>query len=930
MRLIKRFEPLAVAFAVLFAAVASFAQSTDEWSLIQEKKQQQTERARVQSQEYAKDRAEEKLPQMLTPEQSARTFTLADGYEATLYASEVDFPIASPVAMTFDDRGRLWVANSPTYPHLLPGELPRDSIVILEDSNRDGRADQAKVFADDLYLPLGIALGNGGVYVAQEPNLVFLRDTNGDDVADEREVLLQGFGTADSHHAIHAFEWGPDGGLYLHEGIFLNSQVETPDGPRRLHDGGVWRYEPARARLQVYSSYRFTNPWGHAFDYWGNDLLCDASSGRNFYMPYLTGKEMPYPVPGKVNDDSYAELAFNIRGRPSSGCDFVSSSAFRDEDQGRWISNQVLGFQGVRWNHFKDKGAGWEAVETKQDLLQSTDPNFRPVGMAFGPDGALYLIDYYNPIIGHMQYSLRDPRRDKSHGRVWRIVAKDRPLRWQPDFAAASVDQLLKLLEDKESRIRFHARRRLQEMPGRQVVPALQRWLAGLDPRSVDYEHHQLEVLWIYQGLEVIKKPLLERLLASEQFDARAGAARVLRFWLPHYVDPLPLLRKLVEDEHPRVRLQGIVMASYIPSAQAAGLALLAAMKPLDPGMETALSHTLKILAPHGQPVLPADIGRRDSNEMMAQLRKAMSVEGLLAGVMTEEVAKELLSRPNLSPVQYDRLLAELMNLRNQTPIDLALGLYAELPDGSPSERQLAVPVALAKTSELAANRGRFEALVRDKSGIRRQVALAAIARLDADVGPALRLAEQAPGGLVDAMKAAPLLEPQLRAGLRLRAQQYLADRSASDIPALSAALGAVDAAQWPRQADLVASFERGEKLYPEYCGVCHQMQGQGIAGAFPPLADSDWVKARNDKLIRIVMNGLSGPLEVKGQKFQSTMAPLGGVLNDQQIADVLTFVRHSWHNVGGSVEAKEVAAVRRKFGGRQDFWTVKELEKVR
>jgi len=915
--------------AVLLAAGTVLAQSTDEWSLIQEKKKQQAERAHVQTQEYAKEKAEEKLPQMLTPAQSAKTFTLADGYEATLYASEVDFPIASPVAMAFDDRGRLWVANSPTYPHLLPGELPRDSIVILEDSNRDGRADKSTVFANDLYLPLGIALGNGGVYVAQEPNLVLMRDTNGDDVADEREIVLQGFGTADSHHAIHAFEWGPDGGLYLHEGIFLNSQVETPYGPRRLHDGGVWRYQPTRAKLDVYSSYRFTNPWGHRFDYWGNDLLCDASSGRNFYMPYLTAKEMPYPVPGKVNDDSYAELAFNIRGRPSSGCDFVSSSSFREEDQGRWISNQVLGFQGVRWNHFKDKGAGWEAVETKQDLLQSTDPNFRPVGMAFGPDGALYLIDYYNPIIGHMQYSLRDPRRDKSHGRVWRIVAKDRPSRWQPDFAGASVDQLLKLLEDKEARVRYHARRRLQEMASAQVVPALQRWLAGLDQRSADYDHHQLEGLWIYQGLDVINKPLVDRLLASKEFNARAGAARVLRFWLPHYDDPLPLLRRLVEDEHPRVRLQGIIIASFIPSAQAAGMALIAAMKPLDPGMETALSHTLKILAPYGQPALPADISNVDSKQMMAQLLRAMSVEGLLAGVMTEDVAKELLSRPNLTSGQYDRLLVELTNLRKQTPLELVLGLYGELPEGSPSERQLAVPVALAKAPDLAAHRGRLEALVRDKSGIRRQVAIAAIARLDNDVGPALQLAEKTPGGLTDAFKAAPLLEPQLQAELKLRAQQFLG-QSTSDVRATAAALGAADATQWPRQAGLVASFERGEKLFPEYCGVCHQMQGQGIPGAFPPLAASDWVKAENDKLIRIVMNGLAGPLTVRGETFQSTMAPLGGVLNDQQIADVLTFVRHSWNNTGGPVDAKEVTLVRRKYGSRQDFWTVKELEASR
>ncbi|MGH8428862.1 MAG: c-type cytochrome, partial [Solimonas sp.] len=268
-----------------------------------------------------------------------------------------------------------------------------------------------------------------------------------------------------------------------------------------------------------------------------------------------------------------------------------------------------------------------------------------------------------------------------------------------------------------------------------------------------------------------------------------------------------------------------------------------------------------------------------------------------------------------------------LASLRRQTPLDVALDLYSKLPEGAPSEQALAVPVALSTPADLAAHRTSLEALVRKRSGIRRQVAIAALARLDTDLAPALQLAEQSPGGLTDAFKAAPLLEASQRPGLQQRAQQYLQSQSTGDLRTVAAALGAADAARWPRQAGLVASFERGEKLFPEYCSACHQPQGQGIPGAFPPLADSDRVKSENDKLIRIVMNGLAGPITVKGETYQSTMAPLGGVLNDQQIADVLTFVRHSWNNSGGAVDAEEVAAVRRRYGSRQGFWTVKELE---
>ena len=133
----------------------------------------------------------------------------AAGYDISLFASEKEFPeIANPLAMTFDTRGRLWVLTSPTYPHVLPGVPPHDKLVILDDVNQDGRADKLTVFADGLYIPTGFELGDGGVYVSQQPNLVFLRDTDGDDKADERRILLHGFGTEDSHHSIHAFTWG--------------------------------------------------------------------------------------------------------------------------------------------------------------------------------------------------------------------------------------------------------------------------------------------------------------------------------------------------------------------------------------------------------------------------------------------------------------------------------------------------------------------------------------------------------------------------------------------------------------------------------------------------------------------------------------------------------------------------------------------------
>ena len=347
----------------------------------------------------------------------------APGYEVNLFASEEQFPdIAKPVAMTFDARGRLWVLTSPTYPHLLPGDAPNDKLVILEDTNEDGRADKSTVFADGLHLPMGFELGDGGVYVSQEPNLMFLRDTNGDDRADERRVILHGFGTEDSHHAIHAFQWGPGGDLYFQEGTFLHSQVETPHGPVRVENAAVFRYVPKTERLEVFVSYPFANPWGHVVDSWGQHFISDASGGANYYGTPFSG-HVDYPRKQRPMKEWTL-----TKVRPTGNIEFIRSRHFPDEVQGHFVINNVIGFHGTKQYRVVEDGSGFTGIEV-EPLLQSTDPNFRPVAMQMGPDGALYIGDWFNPLIGHMQYSLRDPRRDVQHGRIWRVTAKGRPLR---------------------------------------------------------------------------------------------------------------------------------------------------------------------------------------------------------------------------------------------------------------------------------------------------------------------------------------------------------------------------------------------------------------------------------------------------------------------------------------------------------------------
>lgn len=849
---------------------------------------------------------------LLPPAATLESFELYPGYTANLYASEVDFPIGAPVAINFDHRGRLWVANSPTYPHLLPGELPTDSIVILEDSDRDGVADKHTVFAGDLSLPMGFALVKEGALIVQAPDVVLARDDDGDGVMDSKEVVLSGFGTADSHHVISALEWGPDGALYMQDGWFLRSQVETPYGPRRLHDGGVWRYEPDTRRLDIVVSYNFANPWGHVFDDWGQSILCDASGGENYYLGYLMAPNI-YPEADKPESIDSA-LAFLNRGRPTAGCDIVSSANFAPEDQGRFMVNQSIGFHGVRWNHFSDdpEGAGFAMRETDGDLLQSDHSAFRPVAMEFGPDGALYILDFYSPVIGHMQFSVRDERRDKSHGRIWRVTRDDGPTDWQPDFAAAGVDELVEHLKSEWAPWRFHARRLLQQMDATVVLPAVDRWLADLDPSDQHYAHYRLEGLWVHSGQRSYPEALLKELLTDADFRARAAAARLYRFVPQKGLDEASLVRAMLEDEHPRVRLEGILNAGQMASAEGAGLALLAANKPMDYGMEYALKRVVKALAPYGEPVTPEGGGGEGF------LLKALPTAELLAREPTDALFAELLNRTDLDREQV-RQLAEARAVEvSKTPAMVAMkALVGGVAAGT--DRALAAVVLAAPDEEL----GALSQALPESGGAALQTVRSGLALRSATDQSAY--VDTLP--LEDALSLAVLFEDaSLQALIMPRAQQVANGEIDASVVAKRYAIALAPDAVSEEVAAQLASYERGAAHYPELCGSCHQLDGRGVEGAFPPLAASDWFLADVDRAVRVVLHGLKGEVVVNGERYSSMMAPLGAVADDRMTADVLNYALNSWGNDGGWVAPGRVQALREQHAGREQPFTVEEL----
>lgn len=527
----------------------------------------------------------------LDGEEAIEKMTIAKGLKVNLFASEKEFPdLANPVQMQFDPAGRLWVAVWPTYPHWKPGEPMNDKILIFEDTNGDGKADKQTIFADGLHCPTGMELWGKGVLVAQQPDLFYLEDTDGDGKADRRIRVLCGLDSADTHHAANSFVLDPGGALYFQEGTFHHTQVETPYGPPvRNANAGVFRYEPRTQKFEVYVNFGFANPHGHVFDRWGQDIVVDGTGANPYHATLFSGQTEPgqrHARPPGV---------YKQKTRPCPGLEILSSKHFPEAWQGNLLVGNVIGFQGILQYKLNDKGASLAGTEV-EPILSSSDPNFRPSDLRIGPDGALYFLDWHNPIIGHMQHNLRDPSRDREHGRIYRVTHEGRPLSKPAKIAGEPIPKLLDLLKDPEDRVRYRTRIELGSRDSAQVLAAAKKWMEGLDRKDPEYEHHVLEALWLHQNHNVVDEALLRRVLRSPDFRARAAATRVLCYWRDRVKEPLELLRLQINDPHPRVRLEAIRALSFFHGEAPLSVAIEMLAHPDDEYLRYTFNETLNTL----------------------------------------------------------------------------------------------------------------------------------------------------------------------------------------------------------------------------------------------------------------------------------------------------------------------------------------------
>jgi glucose/arabinose dehydrogenase/lysophospholipase L1-like esterase len=532
----------------------------------------------------------------LDPEEAIKHMKVPPGCKVNLVASEETFPeLVSPVQMNFDTKGRLWVAAWPSYPERTPTSTVGDKLLIFEDTKGEGKADKCKVFLDNLNCPTGFQFYKDGVLVMQAPDLWFARDSKGKDKADSIERVLMGMDSADSHHTANSMVLDPGGATYLSDGVFHRTQVETAAGPVRNVDGAIFRFEPRTSKFERYVPYGFANPHGRVFDHWGNDIITDATGNESFFGPAFSGY-----LEGPNLKHAGMRQFWDRPSRPCAGTGMISSRHFPDEYQGNFLNCNVIGFQGIFRVNVIEEGSGLKG-KTVQELVKSDDPNFRPSAVAVAPDGSIYFCDWAKPLIGHMQHHIRDPNRDKSHGRIYRITYDGRPLLKPAKIFGQPIPALLALLKEPEDNVRTRAKIELGKHDSAKVIAALAKWTASLDAKDPAYEHYMTEALWVHQWHNVVDEGLLKRMLRSPDYHARAAATRVLCYWRDRVQDPLGLLAIQAKDESPRVRLEAIRACSFFKTGKAAEIALSALEKEANPEkpdyyIKYCLDETMKAL----------------------------------------------------------------------------------------------------------------------------------------------------------------------------------------------------------------------------------------------------------------------------------------------------------------------------------------------
>lgn len=476
-----------------------------------------------------------------TPEQSLARMRVADGFEVSLFAAEP--MIRQPISMTFDRRGRMWVIQYLQYPNpaglkavkvdkflrtvydRVPEPPPKgpkgvDRITILEDTDGDGRADKSHDFLNDLNLATGMALGHGGVFVAQSPYLLFYPDKNRDDVPDgPPEVLLSGFGMEDSHAFPNSLQWGPDGWLYGAQGSTVTATIRGI-----TFQQGIWRYHPVTKAFELFAE-GGGNTWGVDFDRHGN-LMAGTNYGgvamlhqvQGGYYVKNFGKHGELQNPYAFGYFEHVPYPDFKGGHVTCGGIVYQGGLFPEKFRNHYIAANLLS-NVIDWHIIEPKGSSF--VNRRGGELMGTDDTwFRPVDCQVGPDGDVFIADWYDKRANHV-----DPKDDwdKTNGRIYRLRSKGAKPAARPETGELTADTLQASLKHPNNMVRREARRELAESPNPQFNDLLKKNVveAGRDALAIE----SLWALYVNGGFD---EAYAKTLLTHPNEDVRVWAVRLV------------------------------------------------------------------------------------------------------------------------------------------------------------------------------------------------------------------------------------------------------------------------------------------------------------------------------------------------------------------------------------------------------------------
>jgi mono/diheme cytochrome c family protein/glucose/arabinose dehydrogenase len=844
----------------------------------------------------------------LSPEDALKTFYMPPGYHVELVASEP--LIQEPVAIEWDTDGRLWAVEMPGFMADLTGSTENDPIgrvVVLEDTNGDGRMDKRTVFADGLVLVKSVKVLEHGVLVAEPPNIWLMRDTNGDLRADTKELVTNQFGRrgTDPQENANGFVWALDNRMYTagQADLYLRFRNGTFEAPKTLRRGEYGVTEDDAGWI-----YRNTNESALHVDlvptaYYARnqnllrtrgsyERMADENPDLNVVWPvrpnpgtnraYQVGIDRPDGTLARFTS-ACAPLVYRGDRLPAE----LYGSVFVAEPAANLVSRIVLDDTGPTLRARKAYEQG--------EFLASTDERFRPVYFSNAPDGTLYVADMYRGIIEHRistteylrdQILSRKLQQPTGMGRIYRVVHDSTKRDLTTRVTGASPADLVTMLSHPNGWWRDTAQRLLVERGERSVVPALTELTrSASDPRT------RLRALWTLDGIDAIEPGMVIRALDDQSRDVRRSAVRLAERWLdPQNESIAAALIARIDDPEISVRRQVAASLGGLPPAQReATIVRLLERRADDPvTLDAALSglHDLedvvlsKLTEDQPKDTAPTNATESAMTALAATILRSNrepAIQGLLASI-----------------ADVNRVTWQRSALMRGAEVGL---LGAAMPGSAPEERDPVSPATVLPCRTCPGGRAgpggayAFQrpgdpTLVRYRSG-----------------GPRKVRVSHEPAELLATAASAD--------SLAARAKAVLTGVTWPGKPGESAVA--------PLSPEEQRRFDTGREVYLNICQACHQPDGRGLEQVAPALVGSTLALAAPEIPARILLNGKEGSIGL--------MPPIGSALTDDQIAGVLTYIRREWGQTGTPVDPATVKAVRALTAGRTRPWTDAELK---